>query len=122
MAESLRRSPMCASPMSSGALPKALESSMRTRLPPMLVWAIMRNVWLWKPVMAGGRGGAGGVGAVAAPAVGGAGGLGAGNGLGCCGDVAQVDTQCSGDCAKTNCARRAAISSFMFNYFISFTL
>jgi len=29
-----------------------------------------------------------------------------------------VDTQCSGDCAKMHCAKRAAISSFMFNYFI----
>ena len=35
---------------------------MRTRRPPMLVCAIIRSVWLWKLVIATGRGGAGGVG------------------------------------------------------------
>jgi hypothetical protein len=84
----------------------------------MLMCAIIRSVWLWKLVIATGRGGAGGVGGtgVVVPSAGGAGGRGATRG--CCGDVAQVLTQCSPDCAKTHCAKRAAISSFMFNYFI----
>jgi hypothetical protein len=86
----------CAAPITSGVLPKAFESSMRTRRPPMLVCAIMRSVWLWKLVTCTGRGGAGGVGAVAAPAAGGARGR-AGNARGCCGEVAQVLTQCSDD-------------------------
>ena len=82
----------------------------------MLVCAIIRTVWLWKLVIAAGRGGVGGAGVVAAPA-GGAGGRGAGNARGCIGDVAQVLTQCS-DCANMHWQARTAISSFMFNYFI----
>ena len=63
------------------------------------------------------HGGVAGAG-VCAAAEGGAGGRGAGNGRGCCGDVAQVLTQCSGDCAKTwPSITRATISSLMSNYF-----
>src|ERR1700677_4743977 len=102
MADSLSRIAICAAPIARGVLPKTFESSMRTLRPAMLVCAIIRSVWLWKLVIACGRGGAGGAGGagVVAPAVGGAGGRSAGNGRGCCGDVAHVLTQCSPDCAK----------------------
>jgi hypothetical protein len=60
------------------------------------------------------RGGAGGAGCCRLQP-GAPGDAAAGNARGCCGEVAQVDTQCSVDCAKTHCAKRAAISSFMSN-------
>ena len=72
-----------------------------------------------------GRGGAGAVGA--APCA--AGGRRLGRGRGCCGEVAQVLTQCSAVCAKAHGMASAMIgsvvisslvvSSFMFNYFIA---
>src|SRR5580704_2574695 len=100
--DSVSRSAICAAPMPSGMPPKTFESSMRTRRPPMLVCVIIRSVWLWKLVIATGRGGAGGAGGagVVTAEVGGAGGRGAGNARGWSGDVAHVLTQCSVDCAK----------------------
>src|SRR4051812_34048720 len=73
MAESLSLRAMCAEPTVTGTLPNGFVSWRRRRRPPMLVWAIIRTVWLLNSRGAGGRGGLAGVaaapGGVAAGAV-----------------------------------------------------
>src|SRR5215213_9493595 len=63
MAASLARSATLAAPTTSGAVPKLLLRTTRSRSPPRVGWTISRNVWLLKLRTGGGPGGGPGGGA-----------------------------------------------------------
>ncbi len=52
----LVRTPICAAPMASGRVPYAFDSRTRSVSPPMLMRAVMRNVWLLSAAPSAGAG------------------------------------------------------------------